>query len=82
MSPTPASVDEPNGPRPGHWAGGIVGHATTHHLLARGERVIGIDIFNEHYDPSLKAARLATFKGQANFRFEKMDIADAGRSPN
>jgi UDP-glucuronate 4-epimerase len=55
---------------------GFVGHATAHHLLARGERVIGIDIVNDYYDPALKAARLATFDDVANFRFEKMDIAD------
>jgi UDP-glucuronate 4-epimerase len=57
-------------------AAGFIGHATVHHLLARGERVMGIDIVNDYYDPALKAARLATFGDQANFRFEKMDIAD------
>lgn len=60
-------------------AAGFVGHATAHHLLARGERVIGIDIVNDYYDPTLKAARLSTFEGKDGFRFEKMDIADAGR---
>lgn len=58
-------------------AAGFIGHATAHRLLARGERVIGVDILNDYYDPALKAARLATFEGQANFRFERMDIADA-----
>lgn len=58
-------------------AAGFVGHATAQHLLARGERVIGIDIVNDYYDPALKAARLATFHGMADFRFEKMDIADS-----
>jgi UDP-glucuronate 4-epimerase len=56
---------------------GFVGHATAHHLLARGERVIGIDIMNDYYDPALKAARLSTFEGINGFRFEKMDIADS-----
>jgi UDP-glucuronate 4-epimerase len=56
---------------------GFVGHATAHHLLARGEQVVGIDIVNDYYDPALKAARLATFEGKQEFRFEKMDIADA-----
>ena len=58
-------------------AAGFVGHATAHRLLARGERVIGIDIVNDYYDPALKAARLATFDGIDTFRFEKMDIAEA-----
>lgn len=56
---------------------GFVGHATAHRLLARGERVVGIDIVNDYYDPALKAARLATFDEVREFRFEKMDIADA-----
>ena len=58
-------------------AAGFVGHATAHRLLARGERVIGIDTIDDYYDPALKLARLATFEGQANFRFERMDVADA-----
>ncbi len=58
-------------------AAGFVGHATAHRLLARGERVVGIDIVNDYYDPALKAARLATFDGLPNFTFERMDIADA-----
>jgi UDP-glucuronate 4-epimerase len=56
---------------------GFIGHATAHHLLARGERVIGVDIVNDYYDPALKVARLATFDRVADFRFEKMDIADS-----
>jgi UDP-glucuronate 4-epimerase len=52
-------------------------HATAHRLLERGERVIGIDIVNDYYDPALKEARLATFEGQDAFRFHRMDIADA-----
>ncbi len=58
-------------------AAGFVGHATAHRLLARGERVVGIDIVNDYYDPALKAARLAAFDGLPNFTFERMDIADA-----
>jgi UDP-glucuronate 4-epimerase len=58
-------------------AAGFIGHATAHRLLERGERVIGIDIVNDYYDPALKEARLATFEGQGEFRFHRMDIADA-----
>ncbi|MGJ3628245.1 NAD-dependent epimerase/dehydratase family protein [Sphingomonas sp. MMS24-JH45] len=39
--------------------------------------MIGIDIVNDYYDPALKASRLATFDDVPDFRFEKMDIADA-----
>ncbi|WP_242151763.1 NAD-dependent epimerase/dehydratase family protein, partial [Sphingomonas sp. BAUL-RG-20F-R05-02] len=58
-------------------AAGFIGHATAHKLLARGERVIGVDIVNDYYDPALKAARLATFEGVEGFTFHKLDIADA-----
>jgi UDP-glucuronate 4-epimerase len=58
-------------------AAGFVGHATAHALLARGERVIGVDIVNDYYDPALKEARLATFEGKEGFTFHRLDIADA-----
>ncbi|WP_343525568.1 SDR family NAD(P)-dependent oxidoreductase [Sphingomonas sp.] len=58
-------------------AAGFVGHATAHRLLERGETVIGVDIVNDYYDPSLKEARLATFQGKDKFTFHRMDIADA-----
>jgi UDP-glucuronate 4-epimerase len=58
-------------------AAGFIGHAVAHRLLDRGERVIGVDIVNDYYDPALKHARLATFKDKQAFSFERMDIADA-----
>jgi UDP-glucuronate 4-epimerase len=58
-------------------AAGFIGHAVSHRLLSRGERVIGVDIVNDYYDPALKEARLATFDGINSFAFERMDIADA-----
>lgn len=57
-------------------AAGFIGHAVAHRLLARGERVIGVDNVNDYYDPALKEARLATFTGINSFAFERMDIAD------
>ena len=56
-------------------AAGFIGHAVAHRLLARGERVIGVDIVNDYYDPALKEARLATFAGINSFAFERRDIA-------
>ncbi|WP_230480471.1 NAD-dependent epimerase/dehydratase family protein [Sphingomonas sp. Leaf21] len=58
-------------------AAGFVGHATAHRLLDRGETVIGVDIVNDYYDPSLKEARLATFADRDNFTFHRLDIADS-----
>ncbi len=60
-------------------AAGFIGHAVAHRLLARGEQVIGVDIVNNYYDPSLKEARLATFDGLSGFSFERLDIADAAK---
>jgi len=58
-------------------AAGFIGHAVVHRLLARGEKVIGVDIVNDYYDPALKEARLATFEGHESFTFNRLDIADA-----
>ena len=58
-------------------AAGFIGHAVAHRLLARGEKVIGVDIVNDYYDPALKEARLATFEGLERFTFNRLDIADA-----
>ncbi len=58
-------------------AAGFIGHSVAHRLLNRGERVIGVDICNDYYDPALKEARLATFTNKQAFSFERMDIADA-----
>lgn len=58
-------------------AAGFIGHAVAHRLLARGERVLGIDIVNDYYDVTLKEARLATFDGVDDFTFHRIDVADA-----
>ncbi|BAK68097.1 putative NAD-dependent epimerase/dehydratase [Sphingobium sp. SYK-6] len=59
-------------------AAGFIGHATAHRLLAQGERVIGLDNFNDYYDPALKRARAATFQSCPGFRMIEADIADPG----
>ncbi|MBB5731619.1 UDP-glucuronate 4-epimerase [Altererythrobacter atlanticus] len=57
-------------------AAGFIGHATAHRLLDRGDRVIGVDNFNDYYDPSLKEARAATLAARDGFSMERMDIAN------
>ena len=37
---------------------GFIGFSTARALLARGDRVLGIDNLNSYYDPALKQARL------------------------
>src|SRR5699024_6824602 len=45
-------------------------------LLARGDRVVGLDNLNDYYDVSLKQARLDRLHGSENFRFVRLDLAD------
>ena len=57
-------------------AAGFIGYHLCEALLARGDRVIGVDDLNAYYDPKLKEARLAQLRGRNAFSFHKMDIAD------
>ncbi len=57
-------------------AAGFIGFHTAQALLARGERVIGVDIVNDYYDPILKRARLDVLSKQPNFSFIQADIAE------
>jgi UDP-glucuronate 4-epimerase len=58
-------------------AAGFIGRALCERLLARGERVLGLDNFNDYYDPALKVARVATLKESPDFEMVEGDIADA-----
>ena len=57
-------------------AAGFIGFHVAAALLARGERVVGVDNLNAYYDPALKEARLARLRGYAGFRFQRIDVAD------
>jgi UDP-glucuronate 4-epimerase len=57
-------------------AAGFVGMHVAERLLDRGETVIGVDVFNDYYDPALKAARAARLDGRPGFTMVRMDIAD------
>ncbi|MFL0744441.1 MAG: NAD-dependent epimerase/dehydratase family protein, partial [Prochlorococcus sp.] len=48
-------------------AAGFIGAALVQRLLAKGDRVIGIDNLNTYYDPALKHARLAQID-QSSFK--------------
>lgn len=56
-------------------AAGFIGSHVAAALLARGERVIGIDNLNDYYSVDLKKARLDRLTGNPNFCFIKADIA-------
>ena len=57
-------------------AAGFIGMHVSQILLARGDRVVGLDNLNDYYDPQLKLDRLARLTPNANFSFVKMDVAD------
>jgi len=57
-------------------AAGFIGAAVCHALLARGDRVVGVDNLSDYYDTRLKDARLALLAAHKNFSFRKADIAD------
>jgi UDP-glucuronate 4-epimerase len=55
-------------------AAGFIGSWTAHTLADRGDTVIGLDNFNDYYDPRLKRARAKRLEGK--IRFVEADIAD------
>ncbi len=57
-------------------AAGFIGSHVSHHLLDRGEDVVGLDDLNAYYDPTLKEARLARLSPKRGFSFVKLDVAE------
>lgn len=72
-------------------AAGFIGHHLVSRLLGEGAEVVGLDIINDYYDPTLKIARLADMGIPADtigygkliqstkhggFRFVKLDLCD------
>jgi UDP-glucuronate 4-epimerase len=57
-------------------AAGFVGYYVAAALLARGERVVGVDNLNAYYDVRLKEARLNLLRKFSLFVFYQVDIAD------
>lgn len=57
-------------------AAGFIGFHVATILLERGDEVVGVDIVNDYYDPTLKEARLNLLREYSAFSFIKMDVAD------
>lgn len=57
-------------------AAGFIGSHVAERLLARGDRVLGLDNLNDYYDPALKQARLGRLEEAPGFRFVRLDLAD------
>ncbi|ABD06264.1 NAD-dependent epimerase/dehydratase [Rhodopseudomonas palustris HaA2] len=59
-------------------AAGFIGFHVTQQLLAKGSKVVGLDVLNDYYDPALKRARLDILQRNPDFTFVKLDLADRG----
>ena len=57
-------------------AAGFIGFHTAMRLLKDGRAVVGLDIVNDYYDPTIKHARLDQLSKFPAFQFIKRDIAD------
>lgn len=56
---------------------GFIGSHLAETLLNQGEKVIGIDHFNDYYEPSLKRQNISTFENHPNFKLIEQDIQSA-----
>jgi len=57
-------------------AAGFIGSHLCEALLARGDRVVGLDNFNDFYDPAIKRGNLAGLTGRPGFALVEGDIRD------
>ncbi len=60
---------------------GFIGFHTAQKLLQRGDSVVGFDVVNDYYDPTLKEARLKELEGVAeetgsSYHFIRANLAD------
>src|SRR3982751_2827389 len=60
-------------------AAGFVGSRLAKALLARGDRVVGIDNLNDYYALEHKQRHLADIKDHPRFTFVQADLRDAPR---
>lgn len=58
-------------------AAGFIGSHLCERLLAGGRRVVGLDCFDEFYDPSIKRRNVAGCKGNSSFELVEGDIRDS-----
>lgn len=56
---------------------GFIGSHATERFLARGDEVLGLDDFNDYYDPALKRANILKSQAMKGFTLIEGDIRDA-----
>ena len=57
-------------------AAGFIGYHLSEALLARGDRVVGLDNVNPYYSVELKRARIARLQRHDGFALREMELAD------
>jgi len=57
-------------------AAGFIGFHLCKRLLARGDRVVGLDNINDYYDPQLKLDRLAQLEATPGFRLVRCGLEE------
>jgi UDP-glucuronate 4-epimerase len=60
-------------------AAGFIGSHLAERLLRRGDAVIGLDNFNDYYDPARKRANERRLSAYPNFRMVEADVRDRER---
>lgn len=58
-------------------AAGFIGSHVAERLLSRGDRVIGLDNFNNYYDPAIKQRNAASLSERPGFSLVTGDVRDA-----
>ncbi len=58
-------------------AAGFIGSHLCEQLLSRGDEVVGLDNFNDFYDPTIKRGHAALLAGHDGFQLVEGDIRDA-----
>ena len=60
-------------------AAGFIGSHLAERLLRRGDAVVGLDNFNDYYDPARKRANEARLNAYPNFHMVEADVRDRER---
>ncbi len=60
-------------------AAGFIGSHLSEHLLQRGDVVIGLDDFNDYYDPEIKRNNVAQALEHDHYSLYEADLCDGGR---
>ncbi|MFO0627816.1 MAG: GDP-mannose 4,6-dehydratase [Polyangiales bacterium] len=57
-------------------AAGFIGSHTAEHLLRRGDEVVGLDNFNDFYDPAIKRRNASILAAYPGFEMREADLCD------